>query len=247
MLDDITRFVNWIRRRNPDAHTWRDYRCDLQQFEAIVGDRLPAEVTFKDVDDFVAAQVEQGFNPATINRRLAAVLSFYTFLADELPDLVCPVLTHRHFLRQRRRLPRPVAAADLERFLAAIKDVRDWAVFLLMLRCGLRIGEVVTLRLQDLYLDEQPPRLLVQGKNSKERSVYLSPQATQALRAYLVERPSMSSTSNSKSPRIGLAGNSTLSGRTACTGRSNSQAANASLNSVISSLRGLSVSLMGVV
>jgi site-specific recombinase XerD len=193
MLDEITRFVNWIRRRNPDAHTWRDYRCDLQQFAAVLGDRLPAEVTFRDVDDFVAAQVESGFSSATINRRLAAVLSFYTFLADELPDLVCPVLPHRHFLRQRQRLPRPVATADLERFLAAIKDVRDWAIFLLMLRCGLRIGEVAALRLQDLYLDEQPPRLLVQGKNSKERSVYLSPQATQAVRAYLAERPSCAS------------------------------------------------------
>jgi site-specific recombinase XerD len=189
MFDEITRFVNWIRRRNPNAHTWRDYRCDLQQFAAAVGDRPPAEITLRDVDNFVAAQVESGFNPATINRRLAAVLSFYTFLADEDPDLVCPVLPHRHFLRQRRRLPRPVPQADLERFLAAIEDVRDRAIFLLMLRCGMRIGEVAALRLQDLYLDEQPPRLLVRGKNSKERSAYLSPQAVQAVRNYLAERP----------------------------------------------------------
>jgi site-specific recombinase XerD len=193
MFDEIARFVNWVRRRNPEAHTWRDYRCDLRQFAAVVGDRPPADVTFADVDHFVTAQVERGFNPATINRRLAAVLSLYTFLADELPDLVCPVLPHRHFLRQRWRLPRPVAAGDLDRFFAAIADVRDRAIFLLMLRCGLRIGEVAALRLRDLYLDEQPPRLLVQGKNSKERSAYLSPQAAQAVRAYLAERPSCAS------------------------------------------------------
>jgi site-specific recombinase XerD len=193
MFDEIARFVNWVRRRNPEAHTWRDYRCDLRQFAAVVGDRPPADVTFADVDHFVTAQVERGFNPATINRRLAAVLSLYTFLAGELPDLVCPVLPHRHFLRQRRRLPRPVAAGDLDRFFAAIADVRDRAIFLLMLRCGLRIGEVAALRLRDLYLDEQPPRLLVQGKNSKERSAYLSPQAVQAVRNYLAERPSCAS------------------------------------------------------
>jgi site-specific recombinase XerD len=193
MFDEIARFVNWVRRRNPEAHTWRDYRCDLQQFAAFVGHRPPAEITFREVDNFVTAQVEHGFNPATINRRLAAVHSFYTFLADELPDLVCPVLPHRHYLRQRRRLPRPVAAGDLDRFFAAIADVRDRAIFLLMLRCGLRIGEVAALRLRDLYLEEQPPRLLVQGKNSKERSAYLSPQAERAVRLYLAERPSCAS------------------------------------------------------
>ena len=193
MLAEIECFVNWIRRRNPNAHTWRDYRGDLHQFLRAVGDRSPAEISFHDVDDFVAAQVDRGFCPATINRRLAAILSFYAFLADEIPDLVCPVLPHRHWLRQRRRLPRPVPAADLRRFLDVIENERDRAIFLLMLRCGLRIGEVAALRLRDLYLDEQPPRLLVQGKNSKERSAYLSPQAVWAVRAYLAERPTVPS------------------------------------------------------
>jgi site-specific recombinase XerD len=189
MIDEIERFVNWIRRRNPTAHTWRDYQGDLQQFLAVVGEKPAAAVTFHDVDNFVTSQAEQGFRPATVNRRLAAVMSLYTFLADEEPTLVCPVLPHRHNLRVRRRLPRPVAAEDLERLFTVIEGGRDRAMFLLMLRCGLRIGEVAGLRLRDLYLAESPPRLLVRGKNSKERSVYLSAQAEQALRNYLVERP----------------------------------------------------------
>ena len=39
MLAEIERFVNWVRRRNPEARTWRDYGYDLRQFAAIVGDR----------------------------------------------------------------------------------------------------------------------------------------------------------------------------------------------------------------
>jgi integrase/recombinase XerD len=62
-------------------------------------------------------------------------------------------------------------------------------MFLLILRCGLRISEVAQLRLTDLYLDESRPRLVARGKGSKERSVYLSPQAERALRPYLAERP----------------------------------------------------------
>ncbi len=39
MFDEIERFVNWIHRRHPGAHTWQDYHCDLQQFATIVGER----------------------------------------------------------------------------------------------------------------------------------------------------------------------------------------------------------------
>ncbi len=84
-------------------------------------------------------------------------------------------------------------SACLDRFLSVIEDARDRAMFMLMLRCGLRIGEVASLHLADLYLDEAPPRLVAHGKGSKERSVYLSPQAERSLRAYLDERPQVPS------------------------------------------------------
>jgi site-specific recombinase XerD len=198
MLSEIERFVNWVRRRNPAARTWKDYGYDLRQFVQVVGERPPGEVTFREVDRFVSQQVAQGFEPATINRRLAAVVSLYAFLSDEDTRLICPVIPRRHLLRQPQRLPRPVQAGDLERFFAVIpvtmpEGVRDRAMFTLMLRCGLRIGEVAALRLADLYLDELKPRLVVWGKGARERSVYLSPQAERCLRAYLAQRPAASS------------------------------------------------------
>ena len=194
MLSQIEEFVNWVRRRNPEARTWRDYRNDLQQFFALVGERPPGAITFRDIDQFVIQQRQKGLNPATVNRRLAAILAFYGFLADEDSALVCPVLPRRHYLREPERLPRPVQEEALRAFFAAIEEepaykVRDRAMFVLMLRCGLRIGEVAALRLPDLYLDEPHPRLLVHGKCSRERSVYLSPQAERALAGYLAERP----------------------------------------------------------
>jgi site-specific recombinase XerD len=77
---------------------------------------------------------------------------------------------------------------DLRRFFAGVDDARDRAMFVLMVRCGLRISEVAGLHLADLYLGEAHPRLVAHGKGSKERSVYLSPQAERAVRAYLAER-----------------------------------------------------------
>jgi site-specific recombinase XerD len=198
MLSEIDQFVNWVRRRNPAARTWKDYGYDLHQFASLLGDPAPSNITFRDVDRFVNQQVSRGFQPTTINRRLATLVSFFTFLSEENPVLLCPVLPKRHFLRERERLPRPVQADQIKAFFLAIENavqtgvpeaVRDRAMFALMLRCGLRIGEIADLRLANLYLEEPRPRLIVCGKGLHERVVYLSPQSGRALLSYLAVRP----------------------------------------------------------
>ncbi len=193
MLGEIERFVKWVRRRNPEARTWRDYSYDLKQFADVIGDRPASSVTFRDVDQFITLQAARGLKPATINRHLAAIVSLYTFLSGDDSTIICPVLPHRHGLKEPQRLPRPVQEEDLQRFFAVIHDPRDRAMFVLMLRCGLRISEVADLRLTDLYLDEKHSRLVAHGKGSKERSVYLSAQAERSLRAYLAVRSSAAS------------------------------------------------------
>jgi site-specific recombinase XerD len=193
MLSEIERFVNWTRRRSPGARTWKDYGYDLRFFIEVVGDRSPKDITLKDIDRFVGVQSEKGFKPSTINRRLASVISLYGFLAAEDEELACPVIVRRHHVREHQRLPRPVPEEDLRRFFAVIIDKRDLAMFLLMLRCGLRIGEVAALQLADLFLDEDYPRIVARGKGSRERGVYLSRQAETAMREYLAERPQVAS------------------------------------------------------
>jgi site-specific recombinase XerD len=98
MLVEIESFVNWLRRRNPQARTWRDYSYDLKQFAAAVGDRPPASITFHNLDRFVALQARRGFKPTTINRRLAAVAALYTFLSDDDPPYLCHAAFERRLL-----------------------------------------------------------------------------------------------------------------------------------------------------
>lgn len=193
MLAEVEAFVNWVRRRSPAARTWKDYGYDLRFFIEVVGDRSPKEITFRDIDRFVAVQSEKGFKPATINRRLAAVIVLYDFLSVEDDELACPVVFRRHHLREPQRLPRPVQEDDLKQFFAVIESARDRAMFLLMLRCGLRIGEVAGLQMSNLFLEEEYPRLVIRGKGSRDRGVYLSKLAERALRDYLGERPCVKS------------------------------------------------------
>jgi len=190
MLTEAQAFVNWVRRTQPQAHTWKDYASDLKRFHQVVGDRPLAEITVQDVDAFILHQVEQGCKAKTINRRLTTIKAWYAFYQYEDPGLVCPVYASRHQLREPKRLPRPVPIEDLRRFFAVLDNARDRAIFSLMLRCGLRIGEIAALRLPDLYLQAAVPRLLITGKGSKQRTAYLSRQALHLLREYLQVRPS---------------------------------------------------------
>jgi site-specific recombinase XerD len=198
MLSEIDRFVNWVHRRNPDARTWKDYGYDLYQIAHFFIDPSPSAITFQDIDRYVNYLVSRGFQPTTVNRHLATLVSFFSFLSDEDQSLVCPVLPRRHFVRERERLPRPVQSDHLKAFFSAIdhaiqkgvpEATRDHAMFTLMLRCGLRIGEVANLRIPNLFKDEQYPRIIVNGKGSRERVVYLSPQAGYSLNRYLSSRP----------------------------------------------------------
>ena len=193
MKVEIERFVQWVRMRSPQARTWRDYQCDLMIFMKLMEDRNIEDIRVRDVDEFVNCQVNRGFKPSTVNRRLAAIASFYTYLIGNDRPLISPVLPKRHYLKEPQRLPRPVNEKDLRQFFGAIQDVRDRAMCTLMLRCGLRIGEVSALQMSDLYVGDLPPRMIIRGKGSRERTVYLSPEAVCDLNRWLEHRPKVHS------------------------------------------------------
>ncbi len=192
MLPEIESFQKWLRRKAPHASTPIHYISDLQLFFTWSG-KTPGEITVRDIDRFIEHCQGEQHASTTINRRLNALRSFYHFLAVESPSAPSnPVLPRRHFIRLGTRLPRDVQDDALEKLFAVIHSPRDRAMFVLMLRCGLRVGEVRNLSLPDLYLQPAQnllPRLWLHGKGSAQRVVYLSPQALSALKTWLVVRP----------------------------------------------------------
>jgi integrase/recombinase XerC len=191
--NELTQFAQYLQRRSPGRRTAIDYVSDVRQFAASCS-KPWHEVTMHDIDAFVDQQHQAGLSAATVKRRVAALRVFFDFLAEESDDLAWPnpVRFKRHAGKQAHTLPRDLKDADIEQLWAVISSPRDRAWFALMLRAGLRVGEVVGLTAQDVLAPpqaSQPARLRVLGKGRKERLVLLTADAYAVLQAWLQQRP----------------------------------------------------------
>lgn len=190
----IQRFECYLRRRYGDRSTPKHYLSDMRIFVQHTGSKLPCEVSVQDIDHFVDQQATQGLSPATINRRLATLRTFFEFLASEDPDRPWPnpVNWRRHKIKQGEQLPRDLSDPAVARLFATIDDDRDRAIFGLMVGAGLRVGEVAAIRLPDLEAPSSPDqmaRLRVWGKGRKERMVWLTPPLYATVQLWLQQRP----------------------------------------------------------
>lgn len=189
----LPEFERYLRRRYPERSTAKHYLSDLRQFQKVCA-KPWAEVTPQDLDAFVDYGQQQGWKPTTLTRRVAALKTFFEFWAVETSTLERPnpVQPWRHAPKRGQRLPRDVADEVLEQLWLALDQPRDQVWFTLMLRGGLRVGEVVTLNRADVLAPAtaaQPARLRVLGKGRKERVIYLSADAYAVVARWLALMP----------------------------------------------------------
>lgn len=103
------------------------------------------QTTSQDISDFVCAAQKAGLAPSTINTKLSMLIEFFEFLREDGLITQQPIVRRRHRLLTPTTLPKPINQTDLAAFFKVIDSVRDRLIFLLMLRCGLRVSEVCAL------------------------------------------------------------------------------------------------------
>ena len=193
MQAEIARFERYLLRRSPGRSTSKHYVSDLEIFQRFVGDVSPRMITSQTISAFVEAQSQAGLKAATINRRLSTLSSFFQFLSFEAEEdgWSNPVHWKYHNIRPGQHLPRDVDDQTVNRLMVAIDDPRDQAIFALMIGAGLRVGEVISIHLDDLDIRpaSQLSRLRVCGKGDKERIVWLTASVTQCVQNWLAVRP----------------------------------------------------------
>jgi site-specific recombinase XerD len=123
----------------------------------------------------------------TVKTRMASIVAFLHFLMEQ--DILSPsVLKKTIRLKLPDKLPRAMNPKDVKRLIEVIDDARDRALILLLLRTGMRIGEVLKLTMNDVDLKEKKVHLMEGEKNNMGRAVYLSNDAIFALKRMLAIR-----------------------------------------------------------
>src|SRR5712692_8512316 len=183
----ISHFCAYLHTRNYSPHTVENYGRDLRLFFTPL-EKEPQAVSWRDIDAFIAQQHQAQLAAATINRRLNALKHFFDSLVMERQTLAMNPVKPSHFLRRGRPLPKQLSQDQVRTLFARIVHPMDHALYVLMLRCGLRVSEVAHLRLGDMDWEQSSLRIEC-GKGRKDRIVYVSPDALAALRTCLATRP----------------------------------------------------------
>jgi site-specific recombinase XerD len=176
-----------LKRKNYSPHTVKTYVNILDQFMRWLTVSL-YEVTRKEIGAYIDHLLRKRRTPKTITCHLQTIRLFFDYLMNEEGrSMVNPVT--RISLRLPKPLPRHLKDDQVTRLFAVIRDPRDRAMFMLMLRCGLRVQEVAELT-GDAVEYGRRQIFVFHGKGAKDRVVYMSEDARSALLAYLEKRSS---------------------------------------------------------
>ena len=186
-METIERYRRSLKRKNFSVHTIKNYVHRIHMFTLWL--RVPLDhATRQEIGSYVDHLLQKKLSPKTITCHLQTIRLFYEYLIDE-EGMACENPVRRISIRLPKPLPRHLKDEEVEKFLSVIGDPRDKAMFLLMLRSGLRVEEVA--RLTVGAVDYRKRQVLVAcGKGAKGRVVYLSDDARLALEAYLQKRSS---------------------------------------------------------
>jgi site-specific recombinase XerD len=150
--------------------------------------QIPIErVTAKETDAYMDHLLRRRKKPKTINCHFGCIHAFYDHLSEEERMPLANPVKKNYRLRLPRPLPKHLRDEQVAAFFKEINDIRDRAMFMLMLRCGLRVEEVARLTVDAIeYRSRQ--LYVFNGKGSKDRVVYLSEDAQSALEMYMQKR-----------------------------------------------------------
>jgi len=189
--DTIKEFKNYLRlEKSMSGNSIEAYLHDIEklhQFLDIQGKQVaPDKVLLKDIREFLKWLNEFGVSPRTQSRILSGIRSFYKYLImdDQIQNDPTELI---EFPKIGRKLPDVLTVVEIDQLEAAIdlskpEGHRNKAMIETMYSCGLRVSELVNLKISNLYLDEGFVRVV--GKGNKERLVPIGSKSIKEIELY---------------------------------------------------------------
>lgn len=177
-------------RRNLRLTTIRNSLLSIVSFLFLVkqdGKSRLEEIDRGDLGAFIEHEQDKGLKPATVRHRLDNLKAFIRY---QIGKEVIPaeVLSKRIIIKVPDSLPKAMEIEHEAKLLSVIKNVRNRAMILLLLRTGMRIGELLNLQVHDIHLTEKKIDIWEAQKTRVGRVVYFSDDAAGALNAWLQQR-----------------------------------------------------------
>ena len=189
-FEPVKAYLAELYRRNCRPNTLRTHAATIGSFLLYLkscGQYRLEGIIREDIGGFVEYEQDRGLKPNSISVRLRGLYSFLKFLVHR-GDLSAEILTRKLRIKLSQSLPRAIEPQAVRQMLAVIDHPRDRAIVLVLLRTGMRIGELLDTRLADVDLCEQKIEIMEAQKTRVGRVVYLSADACEALRQWLVHR-----------------------------------------------------------
>jgi site-specific recombinase XerD len=182
-------FMTALQGQNYSPKTLRAYGDDLRQFLGWVEKNrvdwdIPKRFSRADIEGFMNYLAGQQMTGVTRVRKLAALRKFFTFLEEHRLISGNPAITVKGARREQKE-PGILYKEQYKALLyEASENVRDYAIIMTFLQTGIRLSELVNLRVDDVDFEH---RILTvrQGKGKKDRHIPLVDEAVKALRNYL--------------------------------------------------------------
>jgi site-specific recombinase XerD len=183
----VEEYFRHMYRRNFRPKTYFSALTAIYIFLTVIRDsgktRLE-EITKNDIEAFIEHEQDRGMMLSTVRTRLHCVNAFLGYAMDA-GIVSADVLARRIRLRKPETLPRAMDPDDVKQLLSVIENTRDRAMILILLRTGMRIGELLNTKIQDLHIKDRRIDIYEGEKNRVGRVVYLSDDAMSALKAWL--------------------------------------------------------------
>ncbi|MGM0212574.1 site-specific tyrosine recombinase XerD [Enterococcus sp. AZ109] len=208
MDEQIKEYLHYLTiERGLSVNTRASYERDLRQYLTFLNEKNIQN--WQDVDrytvvDFLAILSNQGKASTTITRMISSLRRFHQFLRQERYTDHDP-MQHIESPKKAQKLPQTLSLAEVERLIATpdtstTLGIRDRAILEVMYATGLRVSELIGLKLGDIHLEMGLLQTI--GKGDKERIVPLGDYAIHWLERYLSEARPLLTKKNKNEPHL---------------------------------------------
>lgn len=191
MIEEIEGFLSYIENiRGLSENTIKSYSVDLREWESYLGKTEQDIYSFtrNDAMDYLRELMAE-FSERSVLRKLTALRTFYGYL-EKRGIVDSDPFDSISMRKKEKRLPSVLTEEEVHELLSlprtSFRDERDHLLFLLIYNSGMRIGEVLSVDVDDIEMDKR--RILIRGKGEKERFVFFSPSTRSEISLYLSAR-----------------------------------------------------------